>query len=58
MDFYWAWCDVGTGDEAITDEEREAAEAEARQAIEAEWDALRDLPQTSTETTTPDGQPF
>jgi hypothetical protein len=63
MDFYRAWCDVGTEDEAITDEEREAAEAEAWAAITEEWDALRTAqrapaPPQPTETTTPDGQPF
>ena len=35
MDFNRTWCDVGTDDEPLTDEEREAAEAEA-------WAAIKD----------------
>jgi hypothetical protein len=52
------WADVGTEDEPVTEEEQSAAEEAARDAIEAEWDALHNPPQAPTVTTTADGQPF
>ena len=41
------WCDVGMEDEPLTEEEREAAEEEARQAVAEEFDALYARPATT-----------
>jgi hypothetical protein len=60
MEFYREWCDVGTEDESMTGVEREAAEQEAREAVNAEWDAMyaaSTMP-AEDEMTAPDGQPF
>jgi hypothetical protein len=58
MDFYRAWCDVGTEDEPLTDEEHEASKEEVRRVCAEECDAMHEARQPTAATTTPDGQPF
>jgi hypothetical protein len=55
MDFYREWCDVGTEDEPLADEERTAAEDEARRVCDEECDSMHGAPQTPAETKIPNG---